>query len=92
MYSNILIPTDGSDLAGKAVQYGIALAQRIGVRATVLTVVPPFQLRGANHWSARIVRAWWRITRCSSSHRRPRRGNPARSGRAAYRSRTPRGR
>jgi nucleotide-binding universal stress UspA family protein len=51
MYSNILIPTDGSDLAGKAVQYGIALAQRIGVRATVLTVVPPFQLRGANPWS-----------------------------------------
>jgi nucleotide-binding universal stress UspA family protein len=29
MYSNILIPTDGSELAGKAVQHGIALAQRI---------------------------------------------------------------
>ena len=44
MYSNILIPTDGSELAGKAVQHGIALAKRIGARATVLTVVPPFQV------------------------------------------------
>ena len=44
MYSNILIPTDGSELAGKAVQHGIALAKQIGARATVLTVVPPFQV------------------------------------------------
>ena len=38
----ILIPTDGSELAGKAVQHGIALAKRIGARVTVLTVLPPF--------------------------------------------------
>jgi nucleotide-binding universal stress UspA family protein len=37
-----LIPTDGSELAGKAVQHGIALAKRIGARVTVLTVLPPF--------------------------------------------------
>ena len=30
MYANILIPTDGSELAGKAIQHGIALAKRIG--------------------------------------------------------------
>jgi nucleotide-binding universal stress UspA family protein len=42
MYTNILIPTDGSELAGKAVQHGIALAKRIGARITVLTVLPPF--------------------------------------------------
>src|SRR5271169_7106012 len=42
MYANILIPTDGSELAGKAVQHGIALAKRIGARVTVLTVLPPF--------------------------------------------------
>ena len=42
MYTNILLPTDGSDLAGNAVQHGIALAQRIGAKTTVLTVVPPF--------------------------------------------------
>jgi nucleotide-binding universal stress UspA family protein len=27
MYTDILIPTDGSELAGKAVQHGIALAK-----------------------------------------------------------------
>ena len=42
MYTNILIPTDGSELAGKAVEHGIALAKRIGVKITVLTVLPPF--------------------------------------------------
>jgi nucleotide-binding universal stress UspA family protein len=44
MYTNILIPTDGSELAGKAVQHGIALAKRIGAKVTVLTVLPPFHL------------------------------------------------
>ena len=42
MYTNILIPTDGSELAGKAVEHGIALAERIGAKVTVLTVLPPF--------------------------------------------------
>ncbi len=42
MYSNILIPTDGSELAGKAVEHGIALAKRIGAKVTGLTVLPPF--------------------------------------------------
>jgi len=44
MYANILIPTDGSDLAGRAVQHGIALAKRIGAKATALTVLPPFHM------------------------------------------------
>jgi len=44
MYTNILIPTDGSELAGKAVQHGIALAKRIGANVTVLTVLPPFHV------------------------------------------------
>jgi nucleotide-binding universal stress UspA family protein len=42
MYTNILIPTDGSELAGKAVEHGIDLAKRIGAKVTVLTVLPPF--------------------------------------------------
>jgi nucleotide-binding universal stress UspA family protein len=41
MYTHILIPTDGSELAGKAVQHGIALAKRIGAKVTMLTVLPP---------------------------------------------------
>jgi nucleotide-binding universal stress UspA family protein len=44
MYKNILIPTDGSALAAKAVRHGIALAKRIGAKATVLTVLPPFHM------------------------------------------------
>jgi nucleotide-binding universal stress UspA family protein len=44
MYSNILIPTDGSELAGKAVQHGITLARQIGARVTALTVLPPFHV------------------------------------------------
>jgi nucleotide-binding universal stress UspA family protein len=42
VYANLLIPTDGSELAGKAVQHGIALAQRIGAKVTALTVSPTF--------------------------------------------------
>jgi nucleotide-binding universal stress UspA family protein len=44
MYTNILIPTDGSELAGKAVQHGIELAKRIGAKVTALTVAPPFRI------------------------------------------------
>ena len=42
MYSNILIPTDGSELAGNAVQHGVALAERIGAKVNAQTVLPPF--------------------------------------------------
>jgi nucleotide-binding universal stress UspA family protein len=42
MYTSILIPTDGSELAGKAVQHGIALAKATGAKVTALTVLPPF--------------------------------------------------
>ncbi len=42
MYTSILIPTDGSELAGKAVQHGIALAKQISAKVTALTAVPPF--------------------------------------------------
>jgi nucleotide-binding universal stress UspA family protein len=44
MYTNILIATDGSELAGKAVHHGIALAKRIGAKATALTVLLPFHI------------------------------------------------
>src|SRR5579871_4975143 len=44
MYTNILLPTDGSELAGKAVGHGIDLAKRIGARTTALTVLPPFHV------------------------------------------------
>ena len=44
MYKSILIPTDGSELADKAVQHGIALSHDIGAKITVLTVTVPFHI------------------------------------------------
>ena len=44
MYTNILLPTDGSELGGKAVRHGIELAKKIGARTTALTVLPPFHV------------------------------------------------
>jgi nucleotide-binding universal stress UspA family protein len=37
MYQRILIATDGSELAGKAVSHGMALAKRLNVPVTVVT-------------------------------------------------------
>jgi nucleotide-binding universal stress UspA family protein len=38
MYKKILIPTDGSDLAGKAVHHGVALAKQVGASVVIVTV------------------------------------------------------
>jgi nucleotide-binding universal stress UspA family protein len=38
MYQRILIATDGSELAGKAVNHGLALAKRLNVPVTAVTV------------------------------------------------------
>src|SRR5215467_5828421 len=41
MYANILLSTDGSDLARKGVKDGIALAKALNAKATVITVTEP---------------------------------------------------
>ncbi|AZI36993.1 hypothetical protein NT2_01_05610 [Caenibius tardaugens NBRC 16725] len=38
MYEHILISTDGSDVARKGVESGLALAKDLGARATIITV------------------------------------------------------
>jgi len=43
MYKHILIPTDGGELAEKAVEHGLALAKDFGARVTVVRVTPPPQ-------------------------------------------------
>jgi nucleotide-binding universal stress UspA family protein len=48
MYAHILIPTDGSELAEKAVKHGIELAKQIGAKVTALTVLPPFHMLTAD--------------------------------------------
>ena len=42
MFKNILVPTDGSDLAVKAVEQGILFAKEIGAKITAVTVTEPF--------------------------------------------------
>jgi nucleotide-binding universal stress UspA family protein len=42
MHRHILIPTDGSELSQKAIDYGMALAKSVNAKVTVLTVSTPF--------------------------------------------------
>ena len=42
MYKHILIATDGSELAEKAVKTGLSLAKALGARATAVTVTEPW--------------------------------------------------
>jgi len=41
---HILIPTDGSAHANRAVEQGTALAKALGARVTILTVIEPFHV------------------------------------------------
>jgi nucleotide-binding universal stress UspA family protein len=42
MYKHILISTDGSEVAQKGVDHGLALAKDLGARVTVITVTESF--------------------------------------------------
>src|SRR6516162_1402140 len=42
MYRHILISTDGSELAGRAVTNGLSLAKSLGAKVTVMIVEEPF--------------------------------------------------
>src|SRR3974390_2266519 len=41
MYANILLCTDGSDVARKGVKHGLALAKALEAKVTVITVTEP---------------------------------------------------
>ncbi|MGI9478502.1 MAG: universal stress protein [Hyphomicrobiaceae bacterium] len=43
MYSNILVATDGSDIADKAVQHAVALAKSLNAKLTAVMVTEPFE-------------------------------------------------
>lgn len=43
MYSNILITTDGSELARKGIVEGLTLAKALGATVTILTVTEPLK-------------------------------------------------
>jgi nucleotide-binding universal stress UspA family protein len=42
MYKNILVATDGSELAHKAIAQGFALAKAVGAKVTAVTVTEPW--------------------------------------------------
>jgi nucleotide-binding universal stress UspA family protein len=44
LFKNILVPTDGSDLAVKAVEQGVLLAKEIGAKITAVMVTEPFNV------------------------------------------------
>lgn len=44
MYRNILIATDGSELAQHAVTHGLSLAKSVGAKVTTLVVEPSFNV------------------------------------------------
>lgn len=53
MYRNILIATDGSVLAEKAVSHGLSLAKSVGAKVTALIVETPFNVFGVPESQAR---------------------------------------
>ena len=52
MYAHILIATDGSDLAQRAVEQGLALAKTLGSKVTAVTVTEPWTAAVSGEWAA----------------------------------------
>jgi nucleotide-binding universal stress UspA family protein len=44
MYTNILLSTDGSEVAKKGLEHGIALAKALSAKVTVITVTEPLPI------------------------------------------------
>ncbi|WP_439403957.1 universal stress protein [Bradyrhizobium sp. DASA03076] len=44
MYANLLLSTDGSDVATKGLTHGIALAKALSAKATIITVTEPLPI------------------------------------------------
>ena len=52
MYANILLSTDGSEVARQGVKHGMALAKALNAKATVITVTEPLPIYyGSGHAS-----------------------------------------
>jgi nucleotide-binding universal stress UspA family protein len=49
MYTHILVATDGSDLAGRALDHAIAVASALKSEITVVTVTEPSTVMGAGY-------------------------------------------
>lgn len=49
MYAHILVATDGSDLAGRALDHALGLAKALGSQVTIVTVTEPAALVGGGY-------------------------------------------
>ena len=50
MYANILLSTDGSDVAKKGLKHGLALAKALNAKVTIITVTEPLPVDyGSGH-------------------------------------------
>ena len=47
MFKHILIPTDGSELAGKAIDGGVRLAKALGAKITAYHAIEGLEVQGA---------------------------------------------
>ena len=50
MYKQILISTDGSEVAQKGVDHGLFLAKGLGAKVTIVTVTERFPVHAGPHW------------------------------------------
>ncbi|MBU6463866.1 MAG: universal stress protein [Bradyrhizobium sp.] len=48
MYQHILVATDGTELAGRAIKHGVNLAKALGAKLTAVTMTEPFHWFDAN--------------------------------------------
>jgi nucleotide-binding universal stress UspA family protein len=51
MYAHILIATDGSELADRAVEQGLKLGKTLGSRVTAVTVTEPWTAAVSGEWA-----------------------------------------
>ncbi len=51
MYAHIMIATDGSELANKAVEQGLTLAKTLGSKVTAVTVTEPWTAAVSGEWA-----------------------------------------
>ena len=52
MYKHILVPTDGSDITGKAIDTAITLAKSLGARISTVSVKEPFPYSAVSEMQA----------------------------------------
>lgn len=83
MYKHILIPTDGTDTAEKAVKAGLSFAKWAKAKVTVFTAMPEYQMPTSGEIAARKVMPIAEYERRSMAEAKKRLDKVARRAKAA---------